>query len=72
MSRSRIPAARIVASSFSVFTLFAATAAVAVDALAWVPTVMLASSGGVLSDSEILTRTSGVVAISAMLAVGAV
>jgi hypothetical protein len=32
---------------------------------------MLASSGGVLKDSAIVTRTSGVLAISAMLAVGA-
>jgi hypothetical protein len=32
---------------------------------------MLASSGGVLKDSAILTRTSGVLAISEMLAVGA-
>ena len=66
-----MPAARIVASSFSVLTLLTATASVAVEALAWVPTVMLASSGGVLSDSAMLTRTSGVFAISAMLAVGA-
>src|SRR5690348_83621 len=71
ISRSRMPAARMAASSFSVFTLLAATAAVAVGALACVPTVMLASSGGVLNDSAMLTRTSGVVAISAMLAVGA-
>src|SRR5919112_1685259 len=71
MSRSRIPAARMVARSFSVFVLLAATACVAVDDFAWVPTVMLASSGGVLNDSAILTRTSGVLAISAMLAVGA-
>ena len=39
--------------------------------LAAVPTVMVASSGGVLSDSAMLTRTRGVLAISEMLAVGA-
>jgi hypothetical protein len=59
------------ARSFSVFTLLAATAAVAVGAVDRVPTVMVASSGGVLSDSAMLTRISGVLAISAMLAVGA-
>jgi hypothetical protein len=32
---------------------------------------MLASSGGVLKDSAMLTRTNGVLAISEMLAVGA-
>jgi hypothetical protein len=51
--------------------LLVATASVAIDALACVPTVMLASSGGVLKDSVVLTRTSGVLAISEMLAVGA-
>src|SRR5580765_4408582 len=66
-----MPDARIATSSFSVFTLFAATAAVAVGAFAWVETVIVASSGGVRSDSAILTRTSGVFAISPMLAIGA-
>src|SRR3954451_21572326 len=66
-----MPAARMAARSFSVFSLLAATAAVAVGAFACVATLMVASSGGVLRDSATLTRTSGVFAISAMLAVGA-
>src|SRR4051794_41398889 len=66
-----MPAARTAARSFSVFTLLAATAAVAVGAFACVATVMVASSGGVLRDSATLTRTSGVFAMSAILAGGA-
>ena len=65
-----MPAARIAASRRSVFVLLNATAALAVGALACVPTVRLASSGGVRRLSAMFTRTSGVAAISPMLVVG--